>query len=137
MLASIYLLEWQHFSNSERRSRSSSLKWGSLTRYSRSMVLEEEESSMEIEKGWIEEGRLYDNRRKNNQEDMKKRKNRNERLERHGRWRRKKTKSHFVKFYIIWVHLNVEKHVITLVTNMKEKVLVDRITLRNVGTKLG
>ena len=28
------------------------------------MVLEEEESSMEEEKGWIKEGRLYDNRRK-------------------------------------------------------------------------
>ena len=33
-----------------------------------------------------------------NQEDMKKRKNGNERLERHERWRKKKTKSHFVKF---------------------------------------
>ena len=43
---------------------SSDIKWGSLTRYSRSMVIEEEESSMEEEKGWIEEGRLYDNRRK-------------------------------------------------------------------------
>ena len=71
------------------------------------------------------------------QEDTKKMKNENERLERHGRWRRKKTKSHFVKFDTIWVHLNFEQHVIALVTNMKEKVLVDRITLRNVGTKLG
>ena len=60
----MYLLEQQQFSNSARRSRSSSLKWGSITRYSRCMVLEEEESSMEEEKGWIEEGRLYDNRRK-------------------------------------------------------------------------
>ena len=64
MLASMYLLEQQQFSNSARRSRSSSLKWGSIERYSRSMVLEEEESNMEEEKEWIEEGRLYDNRRK-------------------------------------------------------------------------
>ena len=48
-----------------------------------------------------------------------------------------KTKSHFEKFDTIWVHLNVEQHVIALLTNIKEKVLVDRITLRNVGTKLG
>ena len=72
-----------------------------------------------------------------NQEDMKKRKNGNERWERHGRWRRKKTKSHFGKFDTIWVQLNVEQHIIELVTNMKEKVLVDRINLRNFGTKLG
>ena len=65
------------------------------------------------------------------------RKNENGRLKRHGRWRRKKTKSHFVKFDTIWVHLNVEQHVIALITNMKEDVLVDKITLRNVGIKLG
>ena len=70
-----------------------------------------------------------------NQEYMKKRKNRNERLEIHGR--RKKTKSHFVKFDTIWAHLNVEQHIITFVSNIKEKVLVDRITLGNIGTKLG
>ena len=40
------------------------LKQGSLIRYSRSMLLKEEESSMEEEKGWIEEGKIYDNRRK-------------------------------------------------------------------------
>ena len=38
---------------------------------------------------------------------------------------------------VSWVHLNVEKHIIALVTNMKERVLVDRITPTNVGTKLG
>ena len=64
-------------------------------------------------------------------------KNENGKLERHGRCGRKKTKNHFVKFDVIWVHLNVEKHVIALVTSMKEKALDDRITLRNVGTKLG
>ena len=68
---------------------------------------------------------------------MKKRKNGNVRLERHGRCGRKKTKSHFVKFDTIWAHLNVEQHVIAFVISMKEKVLVDKITLRNVGTKLG
>ena len=107
------------------------LKWWALTRYSRSMVLEEEESTMEEEEGWIEE-RRQDNERKR----IKKRMNGNDRLERHGRCGRKKTKSHFVKFDTIWVYLNVE-HVIALVISMKEKVLVDRKTLRNVGTKLG
>ena len=84
---------------------------------------------MEEEKGWIEE-RRQDNERKR----IKKRKNENGRLERYGR---KKTKSHSLKFDTIWVYLDVEKHVIALVISMKEKVLVDRITLRNVGTKLG
>ena len=96
------------------------------------MVLEEEESSMEEMEGWIEE-RRQDNERKR----IKKRKNGNGRLEGYGRCGRKKTKSHFVKFDTIWIHLNVEQHVIALVINMKEKVLGDRTTLRNVGTKLG
>ena len=43
---------------------------------------------------------------------MKKMNNGNGRLETHGRCGRKKTKSHFVKFDTIWVHLDVEKHVI-------------------------
>ena len=51
-------------------------------------------------------------------------------------WKMKK-KEDQESFCEIWYHLNVEQHVIALVTNMKEKVLVDRITLRNVGTKLG
>ena len=64
MLASMSLLEWQQFLNSARMSRSSSLKWGSIIRQSRSMVLAEEESSMEEEKGWIEEGRLDDKKKR-------------------------------------------------------------------------
>ena len=68
---------------------------------------------------------------------MNKRKNGNGRLERHGICERKKTKSHFVKFDTIWVYLDVEKHVIAFVISMKEKVLGDRTTLKNVGTKLG
>ena len=57
------------------------------------MVSKEEESSMEEEKGWIEE-RRQDNERK----IIMKRKNGIGRLERHGKCGREKTKSHFVKF---------------------------------------
>ena len=39
-----------------------------------------------------------------------------------------------IPFEFIWMF---EQHVITLITNMKENVLVARITLRNIGTKLG
>ena len=51
-------------------------------------------------------------------------------------WKMKK-KEDQKSFCEIWYHLNVEQHVIALVTNMKESVLVDRITLRNIGTKPG
>ena len=68
---------------------------------------------MEEEKGWIKE-RRQDNKRK----IIKKRKNGNWRLERHGSCGEKKTKSQFVKFDTIWVYLDVEQHVIPLVINI-------------------
>ena len=82
---------------------------------------------MEESKKWIEEGRL-----KNKKNLFKKRKNENGRLERHGSCGRKKTKSHFVKFDTTWIWVTYNS-----TSNWHKKVLGDRTTLRNVGTKLG